>query len=104
MIGRWPAAISQRSGSGRSWAKELCTVSGLRNGVGPRDAGDGVGGRDRPVWQGEQGEQQCPERGENDASMLSWRSAPRQASAPVEELPVLSHGATPPMSLLSRAL
>ena len=31
VIGRWPATISQRSASGRSWANELCTVSGLRN-------------------------------------------------------------------------
>src|SRR5512132_95959 len=27
VIGRWPAAISQRSASGRSWAKALCTVT-----------------------------------------------------------------------------
>src|ERR1700678_4648044 len=31
VIGRWLAAISQRSASGRSWAKELWTVDGLRN-------------------------------------------------------------------------
>ena len=31
VIGRWLAAIRARSCSERSWAKELCTVSGFRN-------------------------------------------------------------------------
>jgi hypothetical protein len=31
VIGRWLAAISQRSASGRSWANDSCTVAGLRN-------------------------------------------------------------------------
>ena len=30
-MGRWLAAISQRSASGRSWAKDSCTADGLRN-------------------------------------------------------------------------
>ena len=31
VIGRWLSTISQRSASGRSWAKESCTVAGFRN-------------------------------------------------------------------------
>ena len=31
VIGRWLATINQRSASDRSWAKDWCTVSGLRN-------------------------------------------------------------------------
>ena len=34
VIGRWPAAISQRSASGRSWAKDSCTVVGLEERLG----------------------------------------------------------------------
>ena len=30
VISRWLATINQRSASGRSWANELCTVSGIR--------------------------------------------------------------------------
>ena len=31
VIGRWLSTINQRSASGRSWAKDSCTVAGLRN-------------------------------------------------------------------------
>jgi hypothetical protein len=31
VIGRWLSTINQRSASDRSWANELCTVSGLKN-------------------------------------------------------------------------
>src|SRR5450432_4023975 len=31
VIGRWLAAITHRSASGRSWAKDSWTVAGLRN-------------------------------------------------------------------------
>jgi hypothetical protein len=31
VIGRWLATINQRSASDRSWAKESCTVSALKN-------------------------------------------------------------------------
>ena len=30
-MGRWLAAINQRSASDRSWAKESCTVDAFRN-------------------------------------------------------------------------
>ena len=43
-IGRWLATISHRSASGRSWAKESCTVDGLRNASASPSGAPGVAG------------------------------------------------------------
>ncbi len=34
VIGRWLATINHRSSSDKSWAKELCTVSGFQERLG----------------------------------------------------------------------
>ena len=43
-IGRWLATISHRSASERSWAKDSCTVDGLRNASASPSGAPGVAG------------------------------------------------------------